>query len=190
MRVERLIVVDIGCQSWILPSLDRSRCRSVRWRSILTIQVIDNDQDVEWRKRAVVVDVELLDKSGAMSADEVAKFRLSFSKAKNSLAMHQLRSQLAEAKDIALKEAQSVEAETQIRRLTARKGQIEETIRDLFTAMKDLTRREEPLKSLDLKEQYLAKLLNLEVDSEAKTNEIEGLLRFLNLEKNNEEKKK
>ncbi len=134
--------------------------------------------------------VELLDKRGAMSADEVAKFRLSFSKAKNSLAMHQLRSQLAEAKDIALKDAQSVEAETQIRRLTARKGQIEEYIRELFTAMKDLTRREELLKSVDLKEQYLATLLNLEVDLETKTDEIEGLLQFLNPEKDNEDNKK
>ncbi len=134
--------------------------------------------------------VESLAKRDAIGASEVAKFRMSVSKAKNALAMHQLRCQLAEAQQIAVKDAQSAEAETQIRRLTARKDQIEETIQVLFNAMKDLTPREELSNRVVRSDLTMATLTKLVDETETKKDEIIGLLQFLDLEKSNEEKKK
>ena len=134
--------------------------------------------------------LEALEKSGAIDAMDVAKARLTVSKAKNSLAMHQLRSQLAEAQHIALKDAQSAETETQIRRLTARKGQIEECIRGLFNTTKDIAHREELMNSVDRSDQTIVTITKLVDEMETKKDEIKGLLQFLDLEKSNEEKKK
>ncbi len=133
--------------------------------------------------------VESLAKREAISASDVAKTRLSVSKAKNSLAMHQLRSQLAEAQVIALKDAQSAEAETQIRKLTARKSQVEEYIQGLFNAMKDLTPREDLSNRVVRSDQTMATLTRLVDETEAKKDEIKGLLQFLDLEKSNEGEK-
>ena len=133
--------------------------------------------------------VESLAKENAISSTEVAKFRLSVSKAKNALVMHQLRSQLAEAQQIALKDAQSAEAETQIRRLTARKDQIEEYIQGLFNAMKELPPREELSNRVVRSDQTMATLSKLVDEAEAKKDEIKGLLQFLDMQKSNEDKK-
>jgi len=126
---------------------------------------------------------------GAIDTLEADRVRLSVSKAKNSLAIHELRSQLAEAQHIALKDTNSVESETQIRRLTSRKDQIEKYIGELVSAMKDLYPREELLNRADRINQTIATLTKLVDEMETKRDEINGLLNTVNSEKSDEKKK-
>ena len=132
---------------------------------------------------------ESMEKEGAIDTLEADRVRLSVSKAKNSLAIHELRSQLAEAQHIALKDTNSVESETQIRRLTSRKDQIEKYIGELVSAMKDLYPREELLNRADRINQTIATLTKLVDEMETKRDEINGLLNTVNSEKSDEKKK-
>lgn len=123
--------------------------------------------------------VEEREKKGAMNASEIANARHSVSKAKSSLQMHELRRQLAVAQQIALKNAQSAEVKIQIRRLTARKEQIEKYIKEVFNAVNDLAQREQLLARTGRNEETIGTLTKLQVELQIKMDEIEGLLSAL-----------
>ena len=126
-----------------------------------------------------LANAEELAKNKAISSIEVNKVRQSVSKAKNSLAMHQLRSQLVEAQQLAAKNVQSAEVKMQIKRLTARKEQIEKHIGELFHAMQDLTSREQIFVRIDRNEKSIDGLSKSQDEMQSKIDEIVRLLSAL-----------
>ncbi len=123
--------------------------------------------------------VEELQQRGAMSANDAVLARQSVSKAQSSFQMHALRRQLAVAQQHALKNAQSAEVKIQIRRLTARKEQIEKYIKEVFNAVNDLAQREQLLARTGRNEETIGTLTKLQVELQIKMDEIEGLLSAL-----------
>lgn len=124
--------------------------------------------------------LEELEKRGAIGATEATHVRQSVSKAKSSLQMHELRRKLAVAQQHALKNAQNAEVKIQIRKLTARKEQIDKYIRELFNAVNDLAQREQQLARTSRNEETIGTLTKLQVELQFKMDEIEGLLSALN----------
>ena len=139
----------------------------------------DMEEDVMAAKRELEIVVEM-EKKGAVNASEAAKAKQSFSKAKNALAIQQLRGQLVEAQQLATKNARSAEIQGQIQRLTARKEQIEKYIGELFKAMGELSLRERLLARADQSEKTIATLTQRQDELRYKMDEIEGLLEALN----------
>ena len=140
-------------------------------------------KDLEEELTSAQSDLEIaeeLHKKKAISFSDVNKARQSFSKTKNSLAMHQLRSQLVEAQQHAAKNVQSAEVRMQIKKLTARKEQIEKYIGELFHAMQDLTAREQILVRIDRNEKTVGSLSNSQGELQNKMDEIAGLLAVIN----------
>ena len=122
---------------------------------------------------------EILLSKGASDISTVDKIRQSASKAKNALAMQQLKIQVVEAQEEAIGNSRSAESKMQIRKLSARKEHIEKYIRELFDAMPTINRSEFIRARMMRQEESVAKLSGLLDDLEIKSNEIQSLLKML-----------
>ena len=122
---------------------------------------------------------EVLLTKGAADINEVNKIRQSASKAKNALAMQQLKIQAVEAQEEALGNSRRAESKVQIRKLSARKEHIEKYITELFDAMSTINQSELMRARMMRQEESVAKLSGLVDELEIKSNEIQSLLSTL-----------
>jgi len=116
---------------------------------------------------------------GAADVREVDKIRLSAGRAKNALAIQQLKLRGLEAQEVALENSRSAESKMQIRKLSARKEHIEHYVTELFDAMPTINRSELMRARMIRQEESVAKLSGLLDEQEIKSNEIQSLLSTL-----------
>ena len=120
--------------------------------------------------------VDALLKKGAADVSEVDTARQSVTKAKHSLQIHELRSQIAVAQREALKYAQSAEIKMQVRKLTVRKAHIEKYINELADSTNALTAMESRLARARRSEESIATISKSLNELQIKKDEIGVLL--------------
>jgi hypothetical protein len=119
-------------------------------------------------------------KKGAATADDVAKANQALTKSKYALRIQKLRFSELEAKQEALKNAQSAGIKSQIRKLTARKKQIQKDMNDLFSSINDLNQREQIAAQIESTQKTISANQQLRDQLEYKHDEIQLLLDQLN----------
>ena len=123
--------------------------------------------------------LELVDglyKRGGSDVRDVDTARLSVAKAKHSLQIHELRSQIAVAQREALKYARSAEIKMQVRKLTVRKAHIEKYINELADSTNALTAMESRLARARRSEESIATISKSLNELQIKKDEIGVLL--------------
>ena len=133
------------------------------------LQAVEKDLDI--------AEVHL--NNGRANISEVDKIRLSVGRARNALAIQQLKRQSVEAREIALENSRSAQSKMQIRKLSARKEHIEHYVKELFDAIPTINRSELMRARMIRQEESVAKFTGLMDEQEIKSNEIQSLLSTL-----------
>ena len=122
---------------------------------------------------------EELVKGGAVSTTEAKRAREKVAHLKHAFEVQQLRLMLADRKESAIGESQIAEVQSQVRKLTARKQQIERDIADHTVALKQIAQRERLQSRLAQHEESLATLASLKEDLQSKMDEVNALISAL-----------
>jgi hypothetical protein len=147
-------------------------------RETLMIELQNLQTDLQFAEKEFA-QVQELEKKGAIGQIDSAKAKQSVTKAKNALRMSDLRLREQEMKQEAFAKAKSAEIASQVRKLTARKTQIEKYIQELFASMNDLNQRQTIVAKIGRVEKELAANEKLQGEWMTKKEEIEGLLSIL-----------
>jgi hypothetical protein len=132
--------------------------------------------------------IQLLEKQGAANASDGSKAKLSATKARNALRVQELRLLELESRQAAQKNAQSAGVKSQIRKLAARKNQIEKYMIELFASIQDLNRRERIMAQIERTQKLIAANELLRDQLESKTEELQALLEQVSAVNLNEKK--
>jgi hypothetical protein len=175
---------DLASEKAFFESVDSEKENSAEAKKLaMELQVTGLEaKGLEEELQAVEKDLDIAEvhlNNGRANISEVDKIRLSVGRARNALAIQQLKRQAVEAREIALENSRSAESKMQIRKLSARKEHIEHYVKELFDALPTINRSELMRARMIRLEESVAKLSGLLDEQEIKSNEIQSLLSTL-----------
>jgi hypothetical protein len=115
-------------------------------------------------------------KGGSISTIEAVRAKEKVAKLKNAFEVIELRQILAERQRSAISDSQQLEIRSRVRKLSARKQQIERDFADLALAMQDIAKRERVQVWLDQCEESLAILGRSHDELQNKMDEVNALI--------------